>query len=437
MKKHDLKNGAGYHRLLIVFILLLAVVSCKQEPQAGSKNRLTPDPGNGGIQLPEGFHAVVVADSLGWGRHLVVRNNGDVYIRLRTLKDGFGTVALRDTSGDGKADIIRYFGHTAGTGIALHKGYLYVSDFNTILRYRMHGDSLLPDPAPEIVVSGFEPQNQHQDKPFAFDNQGHLYVNIGAPSNACMVRTRTPGSPGMDPCPQLEKHAGIFRFSDDTPGQTLDKDGYRYATGIRNSIAIRWNKYANHLYVVQHGRDQLHQFFPELYSEDQGVNLPAEEFLLVEEGSDFGWPYCYYDLYQNKKVLAPEYGGNGTETGRCETKDDPIMAFPAHMAPNDVLFYEGSMFPERYRHGAFIAFHGSWNRAPQEQKGYFVAFVPFEHDLPAGDWEDFATGFPQVDYVASPGNAVYRPTGLAVGPDGSLYISDSRRGRIWRVFYRP
>jgi glucose/arabinose dehydrogenase len=187
--------------------------------------------------------------------------------------------------------------------------------------------------------------------------------------------------------------------------------------------------------VVQHGRDQLHQFFPELYTEQQSADLPAEEFLLVHDGEDFGWPYCYYDPFQNEKVLAPEYGGDGTVIGRCEDKGKPIMAFPGHMAPNDLLFYTGDQFPEKYHHGAFIAFHGSWNRAPVEQEGYHVVFVPFDGDLPSGDWEVFADGFAGVEFVKSPRDAVHRPTGLALGPDGSLYVSDSRKGTIWRIMY--
>ena len=111
------------------------------------------------------------------------------------------------------------------------------------------------------------------------------------------------------------------------------------------------------------------------------------------------------------------------------------MAFPGHLAPNDLLFYTGRMFPEIYRNGAFIAFHGSWNRAPLEQEGYYVAFVPFMNGLPSGEMEIFANGFAGVDVIKSPGNAKYRPMGLAQGPGGELYISDSNVGRIWKIEY--
>jgi glucose/arabinose dehydrogenase len=112
------------------------------------------------------------------------------------------------------------------------------------------------------------------------------------------------------------------------------------------------------------------------------------------------------------------------------------MAFPGHLAPNDLLFYTGDMFPEKYKDGAFIAFHGSWNRAPEPQKGFFVVFVPFNGAIPTGDWEVFADGFAGVDTVNSTRDAKYRPCGLAQGPDGSLYVTDDVKGRVWRILYQ-
>jgi glucose/arabinose dehydrogenase len=113
------------------------------------------------------------------------------------------------------------------------------------------------------------------------------------------------------------------------------------------------------------------------------------------------------------------------------------MAFPGHIGPNDLLFYTGSMFPDRYRTCASVAFHGSWNRAPLPQKGFYVAFVPFVNGMPSGDMEIFADGFSGVKVVDSNNEALHRPTGLAQGPDGSIYVSDSMEGRIWRIMYKP
>ena len=418
----------------IPFILLaFFAFSCAQE--TGNTQTLTPDADNGGLILPEGFSAIIVADELGRGRHIDVNDNGDIYVSLRQHSENNGIACLRDTTGNGKADIIEYAGEHVGTGIKLHNGYLYFGADNEIVRYPIQEGELLPGNTWERIAYGFPQEGQHEAKPMEFDGKGNMYVTVGAPSNACMEQMRTKGSCGMDPCPLLEYSGGIWRFGENTPDQHQLENGERYATGIRHAVATRWNKTVDELYVVQHGRDQLHSFFPEMYTTEENAQLPAEEFLLVTEGSDFGWPYCYYDQLQDKKVLAPEYGGDKTTQGRCEDKKDPIMAFPGHVAPNDLLFYTGDMFPERYKNGAFIAFHGSWNRAPEPQEGYYVVFVPFDGENPSGDWEVFADGFAGEEVIESTSDAEYRPCGLAQGPDGSLYVVDSNEGKVWRIIH--
>lgn len=388
------------------------------------------DPDNGGLSLPEGFCAWVVYPGSGTVRHMVVRDNGDVY-----LMGGRHQLALRDADGDGRTEQDRRFGDIQGTGIALHRDWLYVSSTDAVYRYRLTPGELLPRGGPEPVIEGFPEQRSHRAKSFAIGD-GALYVNVGAPSNACQKEARTEGSPGLDPCPQLRSQAGIWRFDVDRAGQRFDRDGRRFATGIRNAVALDWHPRLRQLFVVQHGRDQLHQLFPKLFSEEQSAELPAEELLRVEAGDDFGWPYCYYDPFKRRKVLAPEYGGDGERVGRCQQAKAPERGFPAHWAPNDLMFYSGKQFPARYRDGAFIAFHGSWNRAPLPQRGYRVVFQPFDGRGPSGDWETFADGFAGSETLASPRDARYRPMALAQAPDGSLYIADSRQGRLWRVVYR-
>jgi len=299
----------------------------------------------------------------------------------------------------------------------------------------MDPDQLVPSNEPETVVSGFPEQSQHAAKPITFDNSGNMYVNIGGPSNACQKEMRTPGSPGMDPCPQLEKHGGIWQYDANETGQKAYEDGKRYVTGIRNAVALDWNNSVNQLYVVQHGRDQLHSLWPDYYTQEENASQPAEEFFQGNEGDNFGWPYTYYNWKKNQKMKSPEYGGDGTTPAESGKYEDPIMAFPGHWAPNDLYFYEGSQFPSKYQNGAFIAFHGSWNRAPEPQQGYKVVFVPFDGEKPSGDYEEFANGFAGQDTLRSPGNAQYRPMGFATHPDGSLFISDSQQGKIWRVVY--
>src|SRR5690606_24573600 len=222
-------------------------------------------------------------------------------------------------------------------------------------------------------------------------------------------------------CPELELHGGIWRFKADKTG-LRQRDGVRITTGLRSIVAMRWNPADKGLYVVMHGRDNLHSLFPDRFTAWQNAMIPAEELIRVTDGEDYGWPYCYYDQMQDKKVLAPEYGGDGKTVGRCAEMNLPLMGFPGHWAPNDLLFYRGNQFPDRYRNGAFIAFHGSTNRGPYPQAGYFVAFVPFENGKPSGQFEVFADGFTGVDTIVNTQDAQHRPVGLAEGPDGSLYI---------------
>lgn len=384
------------------------------------------------ISLPSGFSSTVIAKNLGQARHLTINSNGDIYVKLGRLKNGKGIIRLRDKNGDGKIDDTSSFGGYAGTGIALKNGYLYASSNSEVFRYKMNG--IEPDAThPETVVTDLVDQGQHNSKSITLDNNGNLYVNIGAPSNACQEQDRATGAQGQDPCPLLEKAGGIWQFKADGQKQSYS-EGVRYATGIRNVVGLNWNTATNTLFVMQHGRDGLQDYH--FYPDSVSVELPAEEMLEVSKvGDNFGWPYCFYNQFEGKKVLNPEYGGDAKKVGRCADVKPPVVAFPGHMAPNGLLFYTGTQFPERYRNGAFVAFHGSWNRAPLNQKGFFVAFVPFKDGKPSGDWEVFASGFAGKADIASPSQAVYRPCGLAQGPDGSLYVSDDVKGAIWKISY--
>jgi glucose/arabinose dehydrogenase len=399
----------------------------------------TPDT----VTFARGFQATVFADSLGAPRHIVTRANGDLYVNTwrspydttRPVPAGGYLVALRDTNSDGKADRVQRFGGqrgNGGTGIAIFRDQLYVEAGPAILRYRLRQGDLGAAGAPDTIVAGLPTEGGHPMHPFAIDPDGNLFVNSGSATNACQVKDRTPGSPGERPCKELETRAGIWRFSATRTGQRFSPDA-RHATGIRNAVGLAVNPADGALYSTQHGRDQLAENWPKLFDWKESAELPAEELLLIVRGGDYGWPYCYYDDRQDKRVLAPEYGGDGQQVGECDQKLGPAAVYPAHWAPNAVAFYGGSQFPERYRGGAFIAFHGSWNRAPEPQAGYNVVFQPFSGGKPSGDYEVFADGF--AGPRKQPGTARHRPSGLAVGPDGSLYVSDDTGGRIWRVVH--
>ncbi|MEO8474190.1 MAG: c-type cytochrome [Chryseolinea sp.] len=409
------------------------------------------DPDNGGLFMPGGFETVVVTDSIGPARHIAVNNNGDIYVKLTfndAMHGGGGTVGLRDTNHDGKADTIVYFGDytdegSSAVGVTIHDGYLYTSTVRRVLRNKLTHGELVPESETEVVLTDVDEdvvKNWHTTKPLAFDNKGNMYVPFGSPSDACQDINKygpigIPGGHGLDPCPELAEHGGVWRFDATKTGLT-QKDGYRFATGIRSVVGMQWNPIDESLYAVGNGIDNFHTIFPKLYSAWQASVLPAETLLKVTEGSNFGWPYAYYDQMLEKNVLQPGYGGDGKKTERADKFDSPFIAFPGHWAPMDILFYQGNQFPERYKDGVFIAFHGSTDRSPYPQAGYIVCFMPFENGKASKKWEVFADGFTVVDKVVNTSDAVYRPMGLATGPDGSLYISESNKGKIWRVMYK-
>ncbi|MDA9550640.1 PQQ-dependent sugar dehydrogenase [Flavobacteriaceae bacterium] len=425
-------------RIIILFVGLL--MSCSDNTSVFEVPSTDPD--NGGLILPQGFGALVVADSVGPARHLAVNTNGDIYIKLRIDTGDKGNMALRDVDGDGKADIFKRFGDYPNDGrfateMKIHNEYLYYSSELVVYRQKLDPNNLIPKGKPEVIMVDEYPIRWHNAKSLAFDNKGGMYVTFSAPTNACEDLRLTAGDPnavvkGEFPCSQLNILGGVWRF-DENKLEQRQSDGVRFATGLRSIVGITWNKEQDNLYAVNHGRDYLHNHAPDYYSKWENSVLPSEEFMLIKKDDDFGWPYTYYDHFKSKRMLAPEYGGDGKQEAKGYA--EPIMGLPAHWAPNDLLFYTGSQFPDRYKDGAFIAFHGSTNRGPYPQAGYIVAFIPFKEGRPAGNLEVFADGFTGTDLVKQMKDSKYRPMGLAQGPDGSLYISESKNGKIWRVIF--
>lgn len=448
-EKQFLKNhkNPAIRTGMVLMLIALVIISCSKISRtlpAGSTD-------NGGLFLPDNFEALVVVDSIGKARHLAVNDNGDIYVKLtfnRAMKGSGGTVGLRDLNKDGRADSIVYFGDYkdiggSAVGMTIHDGYLYTSTVNQVLKNKLTPGKLVPESKTEVVLTDLDPnvaKNWHTTKPVAFDRKGYMYVPFGTPSDAGQDITKygpigIPGGKGLDPSPELETHGGIWRFDASKTNQT-QKDGYKFATGIRSVVGMVWSPLDDNLYAVMNGIDNFRTIFPDLYTAWQAAVLPSEPLLKVTEGSDFGWPYAYYDHMLKKNVLQPGYGGDGKIIGRASKFDVPVIGFPGHWAPMDVMFYQGNQFPERYKQGAFVAFHGSTDRSPYPQAGYIVCFVPFKNGTPTGEWEVFADGFTGVDTVINTSDAVYRPMGLATGPDGSLYISESNKGKIWRVMYK-
>jgi glucose/arabinose dehydrogenase/mono/diheme cytochrome c family protein len=428
MKKNLLVLSLGF---------LFALPVCAALPVA--------DPDDGGITLPEGFRALVFADDLAVDkrvgrsrenlRGLAVSPDGDVY-----GKGMFGNIwAMRDTNSDGRADLIREFGAgDGGTHIQFHNGYLYHSSRTTVYRHKHLPGELVPSGPAEVVVRDLPAQRDHNSKAFAFDESGHLLVEVGSPFNAYSKGDRQRGASAFtreEVEQHQQAHGGFWRFDAAKLNQT-QADGTRFSTGHRHSLALAWHPVSKNFFMTMMGRDNLNIVAPNYYDELDNAERVAEEFHILKEGANLGWPYSYWDPIKKGRMASPEYGGDNRKRDENPAYAKPLIAFPAHWAPMQMCLYSGTQFPERYRGGMFLAFHGSWNRAPRPQAGYKVVFIPFDaQGMPAGRWEDFAEGFPGVEYFINTRDARYRPCGVAVGPDGSLYISETERGRIWRVIY--
>lgn len=403
---------------------------------ASAHARPVPAPDNGRITLPKGFAASVVADGLDGVRGLAVSDDGIVYARVKNR----GVVALRDVDGDGKADDVKDVPDVAkdGSGIGVHDGYLYFSSNSDVYRMRLASGQWLPQGEPERIVRDLPDRRQHNSKMFTFDAQGRLYVEVGSPSNALGQPDRGRNATGLseDAVNEfLSRHGGIWRFDPSKTNQT-QADGTHYSTGHRHILSLAWHPVSDALFVVQNGRDVLDVVKPSVFTAEYNAERVSEEMHIVREGTNLGWPYTFFDPIDGRRLFSPEYGGDGKKGPPAGRYPDPLVAFPAHWAPMQMAYYGAEQFPEKYRGGMFVAFHGSWNRTP-EQKGYRVCFVPFNgQGMPTGEYETFADGFIGRPSISSPNDAAYRPMGVAVGPDGSLYIGSDHGGRVWRVFYQ-
>ena len=442
--------------ILSATLVSTALVACNSKGDGNGDTVATADTtfpakcvgDNAGLTLPAGVCAVIFADSVGKARHVAVASNGDVYIALDNNpprprnattpppppRDSVAVIALRDTTRDGHADVTARIGKLGNTGVWLANGYLYVDEGKEIVRYKRGDNELAPSGAREVIVQNLPLMPGHRSRNIAVGNDGALYVNVGSQSNSCQVKDRTNDSPGNNPCTELETRAGIWKFDANKTGQSFSP-GARFATGIRNAVGMTIHPGDGTLFVTQHGRDQLHDNWPTVFPTTQyQAENPGEELLQVSQGDNFGWPYCYYAMDEKKLVTAPEYGGDGKKTDRCTDKKAPVAVFPGHWAPMSVLFYTGNALPAKYRDGVFIAFHGSWNRAPEQQAGYRVVFQPMTNGQATGAYETFADGFAGLPAAEiQPDRAKHRPVGLAQGPDGALYITDDVGGRVYRL----
>jgi glucose/arabinose dehydrogenase len=349
-------------RLAAAALALAALVPAMSpaETAAAGKNHSACPNDDSGLILPAGFCAGVFADEIGHSRHLVVAPNGVVYVNTwsgvyygnDTPHAGGFLVALKDSTGSGKADVNQRFGETVqtggagGTGIGFYNGSLYAEINDKIVRYALPAAAMVPSGSAQTVVAGLPLGGDHPMHPFAIDASGVMYIDVGTATNSCQPQNRTLESPGAKPCTELETRGGIWRYDANKTDQRFSP-AERYATGIRNGEGFAVDTAGRRVFVTQHGRDQLRSNWPAFYELSQEATLPAEELLRLEKGGDYGWPECYFDSGQHKLMLAPEYGGDGHRVGVCAAKIAPVTAL-CSMTRNNSPATTGTGYSSRF-----------------------------------------------------------------------------------------
>jgi glucose/arabinose dehydrogenase len=337
------------------------------------------------LTLPPGFQIAVYASDVPNARQMAAGPGGVVFVGSRSEGKVYAVV---DRDGDHRADQVHVLasGLQQPSGIAFKDGALYVAAISRILKFPDVARDLARPPKPEIVTDAYPSESHHGWKFIAFGPDGRLYVPVGAPCNVC-------AGPGP-------LHATITR---------LDPAGGRpevVARGVRNSVGFDFHPRTGELWFTDNGRDWL------------GDDQPPDELnRLGRPGEHFGFPHCHGEALRD-----PEHNG-----GRpCTEFTPPVRALGPHVAALGMRFYTGTMFPEKYRGGIFIAEHGSWNRSTPI--GYRVTFVKVEEGR-ATSYEPFVAGWLRGSMASG------RPADVLVMPDGALLISDDKAGRIYRVAY--
>jgi glucose/arabinose dehydrogenase len=365
-------------------------------PSVDNEPRLVERPAGAQLHVPTGFQVDLFYDGRLGGdsspREMALAPNGDVFV---ADSGGNRLYVLRDADGDGKAEGRFTFatssqGLKQPFGLAFHEGFLYVGNTDSVVRFAYESGQTEAKARAEKIISGL-PTGDHWTRDLAFRPDGQkLYVGVGSASN-------------LDE--QTQSRAVIREYNPDGTGFRI------FANGLRNPNGLAFHPTTGELWTVVNERDGL------------GDNLVPDYFTSVKDGGFYGWPYSYIGAN-----LDPRMNGKGKDLAAKAIIPDVL--FQAHSAPLDAVFYTGAMFPEEYRGDAFVAFHGSWNRALRT--GYKVVRVRFRDGKPVGDYEDFVTGF-----LLSEGNRDVwgRPVGLLVTRDGALLFSDDGGHRVWRVGY--
>jgi glucose/arabinose dehydrogenase len=345
------------------------------------------------ISVPPGFRVNVFAKDLDAPRMMVVDNDGGVYVSRPKTGE---ILLLKDTNQDGTADEQKVFikGYDKVHGMAIEGPKLYF-----IALKKVYATDLKQEEGKETnvltLIEGLPDVGQHENRSMAIGPDNMLYIAVASNCNSC-----------VDPNKMM---ATMQRAKLD--GTELKT----FAKGLRDTIGFDWHPETKEFFGMDHGTDWL------------GDEFPREELNQLTEGKDYGWPFCWNDKKADENFIRNPEGSTKEEF--CKKSEPPVLTYAAHAAPIAMKFYNGAMFPGDYKGSAFVAFHGSWNRA--KPSGYNVARVVFKNGKP-DKFEDFMTGF-----LTDKGKSQFgRPAGLAVLKDGSLLVSDDSAGVIYRVSYK-
>ncbi len=354
-------------------------------PSASNAPTVVQRPDGAQLKLPRGFTIEEFAAGFERPRYMIYGPSGEIL-----LSDSAKRGRVYALSGGTKKELIS--GLDRPFGLAIWKDYLYIAETTSVKRYKYDSKAMALGPGQEIIPLA-EAADGHWTRTILFDPKGEkLYLSVGSRSNV------SPGEP--------EIRATITRYNPDGTGREY------VATGTRNPIGMAWYPGTNTLWAAIQERDGL------------GDDLVPDYFTSIKEGGFYGWPYSYIGPNEDPR-------NKGLKPDLVAKTIVPDVVLQAHVAVLDSRFYTGKSFPARYHGGAFLALHGSWNRA--ERVGYSIVFVPFANGKPAGPVEDFLTGFmtdPKSKEVWG------RPVGLLVMNDGSLLMSEDGGNKLWRISYR-
>ncbi|MEQ1762249.1 MAG: sorbosone dehydrogenase family protein [Pyrinomonadaceae bacterium] len=365
-----------------------------QTVSAQRSSRVIPQPANAQLTVPKGFKVNVYAEGgFRYPRWMALAPNGDVFVADSRANS---IIVLRDKNKDGVAEEQFTWSDKLSQpfGMAFHKDWLYVANTDSVVRFSYKSGQTQaagePEKLVELTAGGY---NQHWTRNVIFSPDGKkMFVSIGSATNVSVE---------ADP-----RRAAISVYDPDGKNHKI------YAGGLRNPIGLAWNPKTGELWTAVNERDGL------------GDDLVPDYATSVKEGGWYGWPYSY--LGKNRDPRRTE------ETDLVDRTIVPDVIFTSHVAALGIQFYTGKMFPKEYQGDAFVAFHGSWNRA--KLSGYTVVRIPFDAKgkLEANRYENFVSGWLPDECS----NEVWgRPVGLLVNSDGSLLIADDGGRKIWRVSY--